>query len=139
MGPGRSGLRSALGAALLSMMLGGVALADPCKAIPDRGPTPAYLAPGSLFEGPVAYVRDGGSLCVALGPGREDWVEVRVADFYAPELEEPGGREAKQALENITHGARLSCRAGKRSYDRRGSLHLGALEPWRSHAARRRR
>lgn len=105
----------ALGLAISAPSL---ALADPCKAIPDRGPMPAYLAPGSVFEGPVAYVGDGDSLCVALGPDREDWVEVRVADFYAPELEEPGGREAKQALQDITRGARVSCRAQKRSYDR---------------------
>jgi hypothetical protein len=28
------------------------ALADPCKAILDRGPTPAYLAKGKTFSGP---------------------------------------------------------------------------------------
>lgn len=104
----------------LALVIGtpSLALADPCKAIPDRGPMPAHLAPGVVFEGPVAYVGDGDSLCVALGPSREDWVEVRVADFYAPELDAPGGREAKRALEKIAMGRTVSCKAGKRSYDR---------------------
>lgn len=32
-------------------------LADPCKAIPDRGPMPAYLHPGATFSGPVGLCR----------------------------------------------------------------------------------
>lgn len=95
------------------------ALADPCKAVPDKGPTPAHLASGRSFSGPVVYVGDGDSLCVATGPRRgADWVEVRVADFYAPELSAPGGREAKAALERIAMGRTATCRAQKRSYDR---------------------
>ena len=46
------------------------------------------------------------------------WVEVRLADFYAPELAEPGGREAKGALERIARGRRVECVADHRSYDR---------------------
>jgi micrococcal nuclease len=95
-----------------------MALADPCKAIPDKGPMPAHLKPGNAFSGPVTYVGDGDSLCVALGPSPTDWVEVRVADFYAPELHEPGGQEAKAALERITKDRRVECRAIRRSYDR---------------------
>jgi micrococcal nuclease len=95
-----------------------VALADPCKAIPNKGPIPAHLKPGSTFSGPVSYVGDGDSLCVALGPSPVDWVEVRIADFYAPELHEPGGREAKAALERIAKGRRVECLAQGRSYDR---------------------
>lgn len=94
------------------------AFADPCKAIPDQGPMPAYLAPGSKFEGPVSYVGDGDSLCVAVGPSPNEWVEVRVADFYAPELHAAGGPEAKAALERIAMGRRATCVAGRRSYDR---------------------
>jgi len=93
-------------------------LADPCKAIPDRGPMPAYLAPGAVFRGPVRYVGDGDGLCVAVGTSADEWVEVRLADFYAPELSEPGGREAKATLEAIALGKTLTCTAGKRSYDR---------------------
>ncbi len=95
-----------------------VALADPCKAIPDKGPMPAHLKPGSTFSGQVSYVGDGDSLCVALGPSPTDWVEVRIADFYAPELHEPGGQEAKAALERIAKGRRVECRAVRQSYDR---------------------
>lgn len=86
------------------------AVADPCEA-----PLPR---PGTSFAGPVTYVGDGDSLCVAVGAGRANWVEVRVADFYAPELASPGGRQAKVMLERITMGQRVTCRAEKRSYDR---------------------
>lgn len=79
---------------------------------------PAYLAPGRAFSGPVSYVVDGDSLCVAVGPEPADWVEVRLADFYAPELAEPGGRRAKAALERITAGQRVTCTAQHCSYDR---------------------
>lgn len=99
--------------------IAGVAAADPCKAIPDKGPMPPHLASGRTFSGTVVYVGDGDSLCVATGPRRgADWVEVRVADFYAPELSAPGGREAKAALERIAMGRPATCRAQKRSYDR---------------------
>ena len=99
-------------------LTGTVALADPCKAIPDKGPMPAYLAPGQTFAGPVTYVGDGDSLCVAVGKTPDQWVEVRLADFYAPELSEPGGKAAKQALQRIALGERLVCIAGRRTYDR---------------------
>lgn len=94
------------------------ALADPCKAIPDKGRAPAYLAPGSDFAGPVVYVGDGDSMCVAMGSGASNWVEVRIADYYAPELHAPGGPDAKAALERITRGRRASCVAEHQSHDR---------------------
>lgn len=86
------------------------ALADPCDgALPRKGAT---------FSGIVRYVGDGDGLCV--GPaGRPDrWIEVRLADFYAPELHERGGADAKHRLERTAMGKRLTCRAGRRSYDR---------------------
>jgi micrococcal nuclease len=110
--------RATIGAALLSLCAATAALSDPCKAIPDKGPMPAHLKPGSTFSGPVSYVGDGDSLCVALGPAPADWVEVRIADFYAAELHEPGGREAKATLERIAKGRRVECVAQHRSYDR---------------------
>lgn len=94
------------------------ARADPCDAIPERGPLPTYLTSGSSFAGPVVYVGDGDSLCVAVGDGPRSWVEVRLADFYAPELQGPGGAEAKRALERIAMGKRATCIAYQRSYDR---------------------
>lgn len=100
------------------MVLATPALADPCKAIPDNGPMPPYLSPGSRFQGTVTYVGDGDSLCVAVSQKQTDWVEVRVADFYAPELHAPGGREAKAALKRIAMGRTAICSAGRRSHDR---------------------
>lgn len=75
-------------------------------------------AKGTAFAGVVRYVGDGDGLCI--GPaGRPDrWIEVRLADFYAPELHEAGGREAKRWLERLVMGKPLVCRAGRRSYDR---------------------
>lgn len=104
--------------ALVLLALAGAAHADPCKAIPDKGPMPAYLHSGATFTGPVTYVGDGDSLCVAVGPGPESLVEVRVADFYAPELHDPDGPAAKAALERIAMGRRAVCQAEHRSHDR---------------------
>lgn len=92
--------------------------ADPCKAIPDHGPAPAYLRPGSAFTGPVTYVGDGDSLCVAVGQGAQNWVEVRLQDFYAPELHDPAGPAAKATLSRLTMGKWATCRADHQSYDR---------------------
>ena len=86
------------------------AYADPCEgALPGRN---------TSFEGVVRYVGDGDGLCV--GPaGRPDrWIEVRLADFYAPELHDRGGLEAKRRLERLVLGQPIRCRAGRRSYDR---------------------
>lgn len=109
---------TALGWGIAATLVPEVASADPCRAIPDKGPMPAYLAKGRTFSGQVAYVGDGDSLCVAQGPKPSAWVEVRLADFYAPELHAPGGREAKRALEQIARGRHAVCKAQKRSYDR---------------------
>lgn len=115
----RSGsLQARLIGAVLATSAATAALADPCKAIPDRGPLPAYLYGGAVFSGPVVYIGDGDSLCVAVGPNQEKWVEVRLADFYAPELAEPGGHEAKRTLTRIVMGRRVSCVADHRTHDR---------------------
>lgn len=101
------------------VLLASPALADPCKAIPDRGPMPSYLGKGKTFSGPVTYVGDADSLCVAVG-GRapENLVEVRVADFYGAEINAPGGRDGKATLERIVKDRHVICTAGRRSYDR---------------------
>lgn len=107
--------------------------ADPCQAVPDSGPIPSYLAPGKVFTGPVVYVADGDSLCVSVGQGARNWVEVRIADFYAPELRRPGGRAARDALVRIAMGRTIRCVADHRSYDRivasctLGGVSLGSL------------
>jgi micrococcal nuclease len=100
------------------MALATPALADPCKAVPDAGPLPGYLSSGAEFSGPVTYVGDGDSLCVGVRAGPAGWVEVRLADFYAPEMSEAGGAEAKAVLQRLTQGRRITCVAERRSYDR---------------------
>ena len=91
--------------------------ADPCTAIPDNGPIPAFLAFGSSFSGPVVEVIDGDSLCVAVGPrAGVDWVEVRLADFYAPEIRSAGGAAARTALARIALGRQATCIAGAGTY-----------------------
>jgi endonuclease YncB( thermonuclease family) len=110
---------SCAGAVLAALLGAAPALADPCRAVPQKGPMPASLARGERFSGTVVHVGDGDSLCVAVGPRRgADWVEVRLADFYAPELKEPGGREARDALKRIAAGRRVDCVSRGRSWDR---------------------
>lgn len=87
-----------------------VAHADPCTA-----PLPAR---GTVFNGVVRYVGDGDSLCI--GPkGKPDrWIDIRLADFNAPELNERGGQQAKARLRQLVMGRRLVCTARRPSYDR---------------------
>lgn len=98
----------ALGAAVF--LAAGAAHADPCRA-----PLPRH---GVRFEGPVRYIGDGDSLCIGPTADPATWIEIRLADFYAPELHEAGGREARQALIRIAEGRWLDCVADHRSYDR---------------------
>lgn len=95
---------------LVALGLPATALADPCAA--------ALPSTGHTFSGAVRYVGDGDSLCVGPSDDPRTWIEVRVADFYAPELHAPGGAAAKAALTRIALGRQVQCRAGKRSYDR---------------------
>lgn len=101
-----------------ALTLASAAHADPCKAIPDVGPTPAAARPGKIITGPVVYVADGDGICVAIGQGAQNWVEIRIADFYAPELREPGGEQARAAMERLAMGRTVRCVTGRRSYDR---------------------
>lgn len=82
--------------------------ADPCTAIPEHGPLPPYIALGKPFRGQVSHIIDGDGLCVATGNGPSTWVEVRLADFFAPELNE-GGRAAKAALERLAMNRAIVC------------------------------
>ena len=104
-------LRLALAAAAL--LWAGSAVADPCKAIPDHGPPPAWLKRGATFAGPVRYVGDGDSICVGESSDPNTWIEVRIADFYAPELRGPLHRAAGR----LANGRRLVGRA-RRPWDR---------------------
>ena len=109
---------AALCSLLCVLAWAGVAAADPCLAVPDAGPAPPSLSPGSRFSGPVVHIIDGDGLCVDTGGGPTGWVEVRLADFYAPELSSPEGPAAKRSLEQLSFGRRLECVAQKQSYDR---------------------
>lgn len=111
-------LRMICAGVLGSVAITGIAKADPCEAIQEAGPLPPYAVVGRDFSGPVVYVGDGDSLCVAVAPDRGHWVEVRLADFYAPELSSPEGPSAKAALEEVALGRLAVCRARKKSYDR---------------------
>ena len=91
-------------------MLALPALADPCTA-----PLPKE---GARFSGVVRYVGDGDGLCVGASSDPSTWIEVRLADFYAPELHDPGGAEAKAALARLAQNRTAQCVAGRRSYDR---------------------
>jgi len=89
-------------------------LADPCKAN-VRG-----YAAGATVAGQVRYVGDGDSLCIGPGSDPKTWTEIRLANFYAPELNEPGGRRAKADLSRLVAGRQLVCRAtngtGRQTY-----------------------
>ena len=112
-------------AACLAALWAAPAFADPCEG--------ALPAKGTTFTGVVRYVGDGDGLCVGPSNRPDRWIEVRLADFYAPELHEAGGRDAKRRLERLVMGKPLVCRAGRRSYDRvvaactLGGRPLGAL------------
>jgi endonuclease YncB( thermonuclease family) len=77
--------------------------ADPCTAeLPSRA--------GAQFAGVVRYVGDGDSICV--GPhsgGGSTWIEVRLADFDAVELRDPGGRQARAIAVRELMGREIEC------------------------------
>lgn len=99
---------------------------DLCREI--KNTTPTWAKERRAFAGEVRYVGDGDSLCVARQrpfanmDDHNNWVEVRLADFYAPELSEPGGRQAKATLSHLSINQKARCVPVKfgnvRSYDR---------------------
>ena len=98
--------------AATGILLASPALADPCEAaLPGRG---------EAFAGPVRYVGDGDSLCVEVGRRSDGatWIEVRLADFNAPEIAEADGPAARQALRELVLNRRVRCVADRRSWDR---------------------
>jgi len=99
----RAGVAVAVAVACLGAA--GQVLADPCTA------SVSGYRPGQTFSGVVRYVGDGDSLCVGSLASPSTWVEVRLADFYAPELHAPGGREAKATLERLAMGRPAVCEA----------------------------
>lgn len=89
-------------AALALAAFAGAAQADPCEA-----PVSGYR-PGQVISAPIIYAGDGDSLCLALGSGPGQWLEIREAAWFAPELAEPGGRDAKRVMDRLV-GRRAVC------------------------------
>ena len=95
----------ALGVTAFAVLWTGQALADPCEA-----PVAGFRA-GQAFAGTVRYVGDGDSICVGSAANPASWIEVRLADFYAPELREPGGEAARSAMIGMARGRSAQCTA----------------------------
>ena len=89
---------------LLAVTFAAPVRADPCKAPPPS-------RPGQAFAHQVRRVGDGDSLCVGTSPIPAQWIEVRLADFDAPELHSPEGHHAKAILPALALGRYASCRA----------------------------
>lgn len=87
---------------LLFLCTPALAFADPCE-----GPLPRTA--GAEFSGVVRYVGDGDSLCVGSSSDPTTWIEVRLADFNAPELHADGGAAARTALERLAMGQNAQC------------------------------
>jgi len=114
-----------------------VGTAAPAQADPCEGQLPTHA--GTTFAGEVRYVGDGDSLCVGRTLDPNEWIEVRLADFNAPELHASRGPEAKAALERTALHRTVTCvtergRSGRViSYDRAiarctlGKISLGEL------------
>ncbi|MBN8920418.1 MAG: nuclease [Mesorhizobium sp. 61-13] len=112
-----SGRLLVLAAATATLCYAAPAHADPCEGtLPTRA--------GVQFSGIVRYVGDGDGLCVGRTADPNEWIEVRLADFNAPELHTPGGPAAKAALERLALQREVICtsergRGGRvRSFDR---------------------
>lgn len=93
-----------VGAALILLALPAAARADPCEGrLPSR--------PGEVFSGVVRYVGDGDSLCVGRTDDPREWIEVRLSDFDAPELNQAGGRAGRDILIRTARGRPITCTA----------------------------
>lgn len=88
--------------AAAAALVASAAQADPCEA-PIRG-----FKPGDRISGVIRYAGDGDSLCVGPSHDQNTWIEIREARWFAPELREPGGREAKRVMDGLV-GRRALC------------------------------
>jgi endonuclease YncB( thermonuclease family) len=94
-------IRTILITGFLSVAAVTTAQADPCEGrLPTRH--------GETFTGTVRYVGDGDSLCVGQTSNPNDWIEVRLADFDAPELRERDGRRGHDILTRLARGRQVS-------------------------------
>lgn len=87
---------------LALLLIPTTALADPCEGrLPSRA--------GETFSGVVRYVGDGDGLCIGPSTDPSTWIEVRLSDFDAPELNQTGGRAARERLSGLVRGRVLDC------------------------------
>ncbi|SPU55270.1 Uncharacterised protein [Brevundimonas vesicularis] len=96
---------SALGLCTLFL----AAMATPASADPCEGRLPSQS--GQQFTGSVRYIGDGDSLCVGSSRDPNSWIEVRLADFEAPELHSPDGRRSQSLLRQVAFGQNVVCEA----------------------------
>lgn len=96
-------LNSSLLGVLIVLAASSVAKADPCEA-----PVQGYR-PGEAFDGVVRYVGDGDGLCIGRSADPASWVEVRLVNWFAPELDQAGGFTARDELRRRTMGRRAVC------------------------------
>ncbi|WP_208539101.1 thermonuclease family protein [Algihabitans albus] len=81
-------------------------LFDEHAAVTHRGDPTAEL------EGAVTRVRDGDTIEV-------EGTAVRLSGLHAPEMDQPGGQEAKAFMVSLVAGKRVRCvLEGRRNYDR---------------------
>ena len=97
-------IRFVLLTTLAMIALPAISKADPCEGrLPSRA--------GAVFAGNVRYVGDGDSLCVGRTTDPNEWIEVRLADFDAPELREAEGPRSRDLLSVLTRGRQVECTA----------------------------
>lgn len=97
-------VRILLATVILTLASPLVAHADPCE-----GPLPTRA--GATFSGMVRYVGDGDSLCVGRTANPSEWIEVRLADFDAPELRDQNGQRSRDILTRLSRGHHVECTA----------------------------
>lgn len=90
--------------AIAMIALPTVAHADPCE-----GGLPSQA--GTVFSGIVRYVGDGDSLCIGRTTDPQEWIEVRLADFDAPELREREGTRSRELLSRLVMRRLVQCTA----------------------------
>lgn len=88
---------------ILAALGGAIAHADPCEA-PVRG-----YPVGAVVSGSVRYVGDGDMLCVGATANPSSWVEVRLSNWFAPELNQAGGIAARDLLRERAMGRSARC------------------------------
>jgi micrococcal nuclease len=92
----------------LAVAVFGLAVATQAHADSCEAPVNHYRA-GEHIIGRVMYVGDGDSICVGNDRDPNHWIEIRLADFYAPELHEAGGLEARRRMVQTAKSKPVVC------------------------------